>query len=157
MSDIGSYIFTVAATALICGLVSGFFKNCGIYKLIRLICNLIVLLCVLSPLKKMDFNRIPDLSFSVYPEKNGFIAEEIQKSSDWLAEVIKTKTETYIVDKAAEMGVTITAKVTLSNDSPPVPAAVEMIGSIAPYWKLRLEELIQEELNISKENQKWTG
>ena len=57
----------------------------------------------------------------------------------------------------ARLGAAVTVEVTLSQDDPPVPEYVEIFGEISPYIKLRLEELIQEELNIAKENQRWTG
>ena len=157
MSEIGEYILSVAITALICGVISGFLKDSGLYKIIKLICNMIVMLSVLSPVVKWSSHMNMTLTFPVIPDGSDTINTGIQTSADTIAEVIKQKTEAYIVDKAAELGADITAKVTLTNDTPPIPDAVEILGSISPYRKLKLEELIQEELNISKENQKWTG
>ena len=157
MTEIGEYILSVAITALICGVISGIFKDSGLYKIIKLICNMMVMLSVLSPVANWTSHRNLLLTFPVMPDGRDTINDGIQTSVDTIAEVIKDKTEAYIVDKAAELGADITAKVTLTNDAPPVPAAVEIMGSISPYRKLKLEELIQEELNISKENQKWTG
>ena len=45
----------------------------------------------------------------------------------------------------------------MSRDSIPVPTAVTLYGSAAPYLKLKLEEILQEELNIAKENLVWIG
>ena len=61
------------------------------------------------------------------------------------------------MDKAAAMGLELTARVGLSSDDPPVPVCVEITGAVSPYMKLRLEEMILEGLNIAKENQVWIG
>lgn len=157
MAAIGEYIFSVSAVSLLCGIVCGILKDCSAIKPVKLICSLILLLTVLRPVTK--WNHLTDFRFSIpdFPVGESIVSQGAKAYQDAASEIIKQSTQAYIVDKAASLGLEITAEVILSGDYPPVPEGVILSGAVSPYLKLRLEELIQEELNIAKENQVWTG
>jgi stage III sporulation protein AF len=104
--------------------------------------------------RKLDLSEIP---VSKYQDGQSWIEDAQMLSRNALADIIKDRTEAYILDKAAAMGAAITVVVSVSGDEPPVPLGVEISGPVSPYMKLRLEEMIQEDLNIAKENQVWSG
>jgi len=156
MAALGEYIVSVAVTALLTGIISGFLKGTSGEKIVRLICNLVLLLAVLRPVMQWNMRKMPDAAF-FFPDGSRLVLDGRGSSRNALEDIIKQKSEAYILDKAAAMGLEITAKVGLSSDDPPVPVWVEISGTVSPYMKLRLEEMILEDLNISKENQVWTG
>ena len=157
VEEVGSYIVSVSATALICGIVKSITKDTAAAKILKLVCNLILLLTVLRPMGSIENLGIADFSLPGIPDASKLIAEGERASRNAVADIIIRKTEAYIVDKAAAMGAAVSVSVTVSGDEPPIPVCVEISGSVSPYLKLRLEEMIQEDLNISKENQLWTG
>ena len=157
MAAIGAYIVSISATALICGIVCSFLKESGAFKTIRMVCNLILMFAILRPFVNLQKFHLSQLPFPDFTEENSWIEEAKLSSRNALGDIIKVQTEAYILDKAAEMGASITVVVSVSSDEPPVPVGVEISGAVSPYLKLRLEEMIQEDLNISKENQVWTG
>ena len=157
MAAIGAYIVSVSATSLICGIICSLMKESGSAKTLRMVCNLILMLAVVRPFvnhRKLDLSEIP---VPKYEDGHSWIEDAQMLSRNALADIIKDRTEAYILDKAAAMGAAITVVVSVSGDEPPVPVGVEISGPVSPYLKLRLEEMIQEDLNIAKENQVWSG
>lgn len=157
MAALGEYIFSVAATVLVCGIVNTMLGNTAFIKLVKFIGGLIVLLSVVRPLYQytwpMDIS-LPDIPFGQW-EDIPFQGKDSYHNA--LGEIIKQKTEAYILDKASDMGLSVTVEVSVSKEETPVPESVRISGSVSPYGKLQLEEMIQKDLNISKENQFWTG
>ena len=157
MTFIGKYIVSISATSLICGMIGNFMKDsCGA-RAMKMVCNLILMLAILLPVVTWCKKDIPDFVGFTFPESEQFVEEGARMSGNAAKDIIKQQTEAYIVDKAAAMGVTVTATVVLNDNDVPVPVYVEVSGKVSPYIKLRLEEMIQEDLNITKENQVWTG
>ena len=70
---------------------------------------------------------------------------------------VQEHTEAYIVDKATALHASLSAQVTVSDDEIPIPVAVRLTGAVSPNVRRQMEDFIQEELGITRENQKWTG
>ena len=157
MAAIGTYIVSISATALICGILCSILKDSAAAKSMRMVCNLILMLAVLRPIVNLQRSTLSAIPFPDFPEGYSWIEEAEQSSRNAWADIIKEQTEAYILDKAAAMGAAIHVAVSISGDKPPIPVGVKISGAVSPYLKLRLEEMIQEDLNISKENQVWTG
>jgi stage III sporulation protein AF len=157
VAALGEYIVSVSATALICGIISGFLRDRTGGKSVKLVCNLLLMLAVLRPIVNLEKEYLSNISLPTFPDGSAWIEEAGYDYGNAVTNIIKQQTEAYILDKAAAMGAAISVAVTVSGDEPPVPVGVEISGSVSPYLKLRLEEMIQEDLNIAKENQVWTG
>ena len=75
-----------------------------------------------------------------------------------LAAIIKSKTEAYILDKAHELGLDVSADVTVEMESAyPYPAFVQITGAFTPQQQETLTRYIEENLAIGKERQIWTN
>ena len=157
MNAVGAYIVSVSATSLICGIAGSLMKDCSGAKAVKMVCNLILMLAILRPV--VNWRNIETLDFSdlMLPDARQYVEEGEHTSTNAAMDIIKQQTEAYIVDKAAAMGAAVTARVTLEEGEIPVPVLAEITGKVSPYIKLRLEEMIQEDLNITKENQIWIG
>lgn len=68
---------------------------------------------------------------------------------------IKQETEEYILSKAASMNLHLSANVTLSDTDFPEPTAVTIFAAAPPGIRKELEQIISQDLGISKENQLW--
>lgn len=157
MGTVGEYIFSVAATALICGVVNTLLAGSSAGKLVKTVSGLVMFLCVVQPVSQRVWERdisLPDMPIWQWEDMPISGTGTYQSA---LGDIIKQKTESYILDKASEMGLSVTVNVSVSEEDVPVPESVVIIGSVSPYGKLQLEGLIDQELNISKENQFWTG
>ena len=67
-----------------------------------------------------------------------------------MTEIIKQRTQAYILDKAQALNTVLEVEVTLSDDDIPVPLKVRLKGKISPYAKGRLQATIAEDLGIEK-------
>lgn len=157
MAAAGAYIFSVTATAMLCAMLNALLQGCSVQKYVKLVCSVVLFSVVIHPLA--SWSDLEKIEFSIprFPEGNSLVSGSIADSQNAMADIIKQNTQTYIEDKAACTGLEVQAEVVLSRDSIPVPTAVTLYGSAAPYLKLKLEEILQEELNIAKENLVWIG
>lgn len=110
---------------------------------------------LISPLTGL---RMPDLE--QYLDTFRWDAAEAVQTGELMsrqsaAQIIKQQTATYILDKAKELGVSLEVTVTLSDGQPQTPCAVTISGMVSPYLRQRLTDMIEEELQIKKEDQHW--
>ncbi len=73
-----------------------------------------------------------------------------------LSDIIKSRCEAYILDKAAGMDLSLTVEVGVSADEMPVPKTVRISGNISPYKKSKLKSILVNDLGIEEEDQTWT-
>jgi hypothetical protein len=59
------------------------------------------------------------------------------------------------LDKAADFGAQIEVTVSVTMDAVPIPCGVRISGAYSPYARLRLGEIIHQELGIGEEAQNW--
>lgn len=157
MEVLRQYVISVVAGAIVCGIAMGLLPKGTGRTALKMLCGLILSLCVLRPVVKGDFLdriRFDDLLFDE-ARRTAALGEEY--SARAMRDIIKSETEAYILDKAQSLGARIMAEVSLSADVPPVPAGVRITGNLSPYARYQLTEYICRELGISKENQVWTS
>ena len=75
------------------------------------------------------------------------------ESRNAIAVSIKAQTEAYILDKAAELGASVQAEVSVNADLWPDGAV--LTGNVSPYVKSRLSALLETQLGIAKEALVW--
>ena len=153
MEPIGQYIFTVCGAALVCAVVRHLAKDA---KQIKLLTGLFLALTIVSPLAELRLNDLsqilPDASYEVEQAVGqGQLCYEKE-----LARCISERVEAYILDKGAQLGVSLSVEVELSEDPMPVPVRVRLKGNVSPYVKSRLQQILAKELGIGKEEQIWT-
>lgn len=151
------YVLTVICAALLSGVALSLVQSSGAKGVVKLICGGILAVTVLSPLAKFDIEQELRRVLPNKMEAEAFAAQGEQMSRASMAALIKSRTESYILNKAAALGGEITAEVRLSDDVPPVPEAAVLTGRVSPLLRQQLERMMEEKLGIPKENLKWTG
>lgn len=158
MAAVGQYIVSVAASAIFGGILTGMLPGKGTAPvLLRLICGIFLAFIAICPLTQIELEDLPVISSDYLEEAEAVSADGEILAAEVLTDIIKERTEAYILDKARSLNAELTVEVTLSGDAIPVPLSVRLIGSISPYGKSRLQAILEDELGISKENQIWTG
>ena len=158
MDSIRQYLLTVLAAALVCGItVSLVGKKGSLAGIIKLLCGIFMAVAVLRPLADLRPELFTDFSpeFHIQAEQSALEGENSAREA--ISEIITGQTQAYILDKAKTMGASLSVEVVLDEGMPPVPCGVYLRGSISPYNKKRLSELIENDLGISLEAQIWTG
>ena len=146
---------TVAA-AIVCAVASALLGNkTTIGRIAALVCGVLMAVTVLSPLGTITFTGISDFWDDLSADAEYFAQEGISVAEKKEAEIIKSQTEAYILDKANRMGLQIAVEVELDDNNGNIPCGVVIKGNISPYGQMQLGSYIEQTLGIAKENQTW--
>lgn len=155
MDEIRRYLLSVIATALICGLLPDLLRDGGTKTLVKTACGLVLTVTVFSPLKNVS-PGLPD-DFPSFRDSASFAAADGESlAKDAMLGVIKSKAETYILDKAAQWDADIRVDLELDGTFPYVPVAARISGTYSPMAQTEIEALLATQFEIPKEAQTWT-
>lgn len=156
MEDIRAYIFSITAAAIICGCLTNLLGSKGAASAVtRLIAGAFLAVTVLPPVGTLALDNLQEYWNTFGQDASDAVNTGIQQSHNAATEIIKSQTEAYILDKAAQLEAAIDVIVTLSDDELPAPVAVQLSGSVSPYAKVQLQSMIANDLGIPEENQIW--
>lgn len=155
MDALRSYLFSLVAACMIAALASVMVKGELPSKIVRLVGGVLVLLVALSPLLTIDTEKLAQALERICQASSFDTGAVAENSHTALAAHIKRTTETYIENKAAELGAAIQAEVTLDNGEYPVPNGVTIIGTLTSEQIIALRAYLTDSLAIAPENQEW--
>ena len=158
VDEIRQYLIRIIVVALICGILTGLLeKESSAHRITRFVCGLLMVFTVISPIMDIELQGVFTFTDTLF-QSGEIVAQDGQDISEIaMRTIIKRETEAYILDKAASLGVELEVDVLLEDTYPMAPKTVRLSGSISPYVRNRLQNIIAEELGISKENQIWIG
>ena len=156
MDGIRQYLLSITAAAIICSILMSILGKKGMYSsVIRMLCGLFMAYTMISPVMKIRLKDFETYLGELSIEANSAVSWGIQSAEEASAEFIKEKTETYILDKASSMGLSIEAEVRLAEEGDRTPYSVLIKGNVSPYAKKQLQTWLKEEFGIPEENQIW--
>lgn len=147
-----AYLMKVICAALVCALAESIGADGPGKSTRRLIGGLFLVLAVLSPLGNMDLPRL-DLD-TLRREAEAVTAEGTALAEHERFMVISDACESYIWNKAAEMGLELQVLVVLDDDG--LPLRTELSGPASPLERQKLTQIIVRELGLGKEDVIWT-
>lgn len=158
MDGIRAYIFSLTATAMLCGLLVSLLGEKGTVASIgKMLVGIILVIATVRPLLQIRIDGWNDWLGDISAEAGNAVAIGEQMARDAESDIIKSRVEAYILDKAGDFGTEISVEVFLNSDNPPQITEVRIYGAVSPYVKQRLVQIMERDLNIAKENQIWTG
>ncbi len=157
MNAIAEYLLSVTGASIISAIVLRLVDGKGsAAHVAKLVTGIFVALTVIGPFTQVrlfeTIEHLPDIS----ADAQFVIAQGQSASKNALSECISSQVESYILDKATQLGVTLCVEVYMSDDMIPIPVRAHLQGNISPYAKVRLQNILCEDLGIKKENQIWT-
>ena len=153
MNGLIQYLISITAAGILCGFVKvAFESNSASNAVIRLIAGLIMVFTVIAPITNAELVELPVLSAEMTTD--AYSASTIGKEMAQLAvdSIITEELEAYILDKAASVGADIQVELRLSESC---PAGIVIFGSVSPGTKQQLQQVLETDLGIAKENQQW--
>lgn len=157
MDAIREYILSVTGAAIIGAMVLRFLHGKGTAANIgRMATALFVALTVIGPITDVRISDVDRFFPDVSADAKDAVADGEATAKKALSESISQRLEAYILDKAAQSGVTLSVRVELSEDVIPVPVRVYLQGNVSPYVKTKLQYMIRDDLGLDKEKQIWT-
>lgn len=157
MKAIGAYILSIACAATLVGILQSFFKKGSVTQLLRLIGGMYLTFTLINPITEINFNKLFETHWDVPIQGTDAAAYGQDLAQAQLQSIIKQQCEAYILDKATAYHAQLEVEVTLSQNEMPIPTAVRLQGSVSPYAKTNLQQWIQQDLGISREQQIWIG
>lgn len=153
MNGVASYILSVTAAAIVSAILLSLTGQDTLGKLVKLLAGIFMTLTVLSPILSLELPDFDDW-VSVYAEDGQAAASMGEDMANEAAHsFIKSRLETYILDKAALYGASLTAEVSLNPEG--IPVFVALTGDITPYAKARMSQIIKADLGLGEEAQQW--
>lgn len=158
MTMLREYLIGVVAAALICCLVKALAGEKGTAAaVIKMLCGVYLCVSVAAPLGQFRISDLSDIAKD-YQQSGQEAASYGEKlSAEAMAGIIKAETEAYILDKATSLDADIRVEVILSDISPYEPCAVTVTGKVSPYARTVLSGILETDLGIGKESQKWNS
>ena len=155
MNEIKAYLLSVICASVISTILINIVDKKGACSaLTRVLVSIFISIVVITPLINIGSFDFDTLFSEVHSEADKIILDGQYLAARELETIIKSNTEAYILSKATLLGMDVAVNVTLDLDSM-VPSSVIIEGSASPYAKRRLQDLIMNDLGISKGDQTW--
>lgn len=153
METIRTWMTSIVMCTLFLSLLQAMIPQGSVRKVGSFTGGLLLVVCVLGPLLHLQGLHIEwdwsEYSTDLQAQQQSWM-EETERE---LAQRIGTETETYISDKATQLGTEVTAHVEtqLRDDGLLIPASVRLSGPYSP----ELAACIEKDLGIPPERQVW--
>lgn len=151
MSGAAGYLLRLICGAFVCALVlaiAGDGPGGGIRKLVA---GVFLAFLALSPLGEME---LPRLDLEEYRQAaEAAVREGTDQADDARFDIISHNCEAYILNKAAELDLSLTVQVHLDGEG--MPDAVTLTGPVSPAERENLSSCIARDLGLGKEAQTW--
>ncbi len=156
MNAVQTYLISVISAAIIVSIAILLTKDNGMISVVvKIMSGLILSITIIKPLISQGYFDFTQYIADVGIEAESYIdSGKITADTQW-QKIIKDRVEAYIFDKATALGLDLTVNVRLSENDPYIPVSVSLAGSVSPYTKSSLSQIIENELGIPKENQEW--
>lgn len=151
MSGMASYLLRLICAAFLCALVRHIGAQGPGKGMRQLLCGLFLVLTAMEPLKSMELPELDPLEFRGQAEEA--VDAGLSQAEQAKAQFITDACETYILNKASEMGLDMDVEVAL--DEAGIPSMVTLTGVASPTERLQISDCISRELGVGKEAQVW--
>lgn len=156
MNWLRAYILNLTAAALFVTIVLRLLPKGNVRGIAGFMGMLMVILAVFAPtahISTLEADKVLD-TFGVHADQ---ITKDVQMhNKELLSENISVQCQSYILDKAAQMGLSLQVEVTLDETGDYlVPTAIRIIGIYSELQKEELSGYIQANLGISVGKQEW--
>lgn len=155
MGAVRSWLLTVIGASLICALADALMPPGAVRRVGRLVCGLVLLGAILSPLTQLDLpggqRWLEDYLASLEAREED-LTETVNSQ---MKVIIEREYAAYIVDKAARLGLTCDPRVEcgLSEEGLYLPVRVRVTGALTEEERARIAGMIAEDLGVPESEQ----
>ncbi len=150
----------LCAVSLLCGAALSILPEGGVKRVAEILCTASLILAVISPIKELDLDVLA-LENARLHELETSLAQQGQEAEERLNRlVIEQEYETYIMDKASELGIEGLAadvEVQWSLEGFWIPYGAEIRSACSQDSRERLSQLLVSDLGIPYERQRWNS
>lgn len=156
---IQSWLLTMIGVAFVTAIASFFASGSSMKRVLKLIGGVAMAAALLSPLLKFDFAAYA-ASLQLYNNSVAWDSATVEETENRLNRtIIESECSAYILDKAAQLGVSLTgAQVSVqwsTTDGIWYPYAVTLTQPVGAEKSAALTDNIEADLGIPSERQEW--
>lgn len=149
------YIFSVVCAAVLCAAVADMVEKKGSSgQILKLICGVFLSFTVIRPVTEVELEEFTLFTADIAADAFQISDQGQNQSYNEMEAIITGEIAAYILDKASDFSQDLQVDVKLDENL--IPVRVFLSGSISPGGKLQLEETIEKDLGIAKEDQIWS-
>ena len=150
------YILSIVAVGAITGIcISLLPKNTSAGIIIKMLGGIVLVITMISPLVKVRFDDLGNLWEQIASDGDLLAQEGSESTQAALSMVIKENLESYILDKADALGLTLQVTVHMDPQDTVMPQTVTLRGAVSPYQKKLLTAFLEDDLGITEAQQIW--
>ncbi len=149
------YILSILVVSAICSIIVQLLPNTGKKELLHILQGVLLSIVILQPLSKVNLNDFLNLQQYAPESADLLLAMGQETAEEAKRQYITDQYEAYILDKAKAMGAEILPVITVDDAFLPVSADIQ--GDLDPTLQNTLEQIMTDDMGITKENQRWTG
>ena len=155
MGGLRAWLLSLICAAVLCALARALMPPGAVKRVGGLVCSLVLLAAVLSPAVELSPQAAQAWLIQLTDGQAQREAELHQQLEDGIKPIIEQEFAAYIVDKAAEWGLAVTARVecAASEDGLYLPCRAEVAGPLSQADRSRLTGMIREDLGIPEDGQ----
>ena len=155
MDGVRVWLLAIISASMLCALADALMPSGAVKRVGKLVCGLVLLCAVLSPASDLDLSGGREWLenwFDGLEEREKVLEQQVNEERKV---IIEREYAAYIVDKAAELGLTCTARVSCraGEEGLFLPERAEVSGFLTEGERERLSLVIQEDLGIPEEEQ----
>ena len=153
MGAVGRWLTAVISVSLLCAMAGALMPQGAVKQVGRLVCGLVLLAAILSPLRELDVDagrRWLDSYLDSTGQWEAALKETVNRQ---MKTIIEEECAAYIVDKAAQLGLRCTLRVECreTEEGLYLPLRAEVCGPLSDSDQPLLIRLIAEDLGIPEE------
>ena len=155
MGAVRGWLLAVIAVSLLCAVADALMPSGPVKRVGRLVCGLVLIGAILSPLKALDLEGSQRWLDSYFASIQNREAELEETVNGQIKVIIEREFSAYIVDKAAQLGLKCRARVecTASEDGVYLPVRTEVTGSMTADVQGELIRIIESDLGVPAKSQ----
>ncbi len=156
---IRQWIISVTCAAMLAAVLQTLLPKGGAGAAGRLAGGLLLLIATVQPLVGLDYDSLAQALAQLRLEQSISSQELAELNSGLLEELIEEQTQSYILDKAEELGMTCQVTVTCERQEEglPIPSSVTVSGSFTQEQVDSLSQIIEADLAIPVYDQTYKG
>lgn len=154
IEGVRAWLMAVISAAVLCSAVEALMPNGGVKQVGKLVCGLVLLCVVLSPVAEPDLEGgrrwLEEYAGSVERGKKA-LEDQVDQG---MKVIIEEEYAAYIVDKATRLGFPCAVRVTCREEEGIfLPDRVRVSGALTPEGREELSRSIRQELGVPPERQ----
>ena len=157
--SIKSWISGIAVTAIIISIVQGIMPKGSVKRIAAVICSAALIAAMAAPVLKWSIPDIHKFRREGDDLTRRYMENLSNANFDLNQSIIEAECESYILDKAKNLGANVSVNVTAEyiDSDTCVPMSAEIFSSCSPLIRTALSEYMSDELGIPEDMQTWRG